>query len=293
MDGIECAGGVDGDAGGAVEEVLHDPAGARALAEPLVDQGVGDIGETSIPPHTGSRASRAIGLTALPVMALWALYGLVWSPPDAAQGEAVRLFYVHVPIATLLSVACLVTTVSSAMWLRRRSPGWDALAVAGGELAVLFGVLTLVTGAVWGRPTWGTYWSWDPRLTTSALLVVLAIGYLALRGVAPNGGVGGSVPAAIVGLLLLPNALLVRYSIDLWDGLHQTATISTFDVSMEGDMLVAWWLGLLSGILVFVWLLIHRFRVAHLEQQVDRYDLGAAVAARRAEAGRKAEEDDS
>lgn len=250
-----------------------------SLAEP------GDVAE-----HTGSRSTRALGLAILPLMALWAAYSLVWSEPDARQGDAVRLFYVHVPVAILLSLACMVTTLASAMWLRRRSPGWDAVALAGGELAALFGVLTLVTGAVWGRPTWGTYWSWDPRLTTSALLVVLAIGYLALRGVAPDGGVGGSVPAAILGLLLLPNAILVRYSVDLWDGLHQTATINTLDVSMEGDMLVSWWLGMLVGILVFVWLLTHRFRLAYLDQQVHRHELDAAVAERRAEAGLSAED---
>lgn len=273
---------------GAFGEPSRDPGGVEP-DDGAGAAGLGDVGVTGAPAHTGSRASRAIGLALVPVLALWALYGLVWSPPDADQGEAARLFYVHVPIAILLSVACLVTTVSSAMWLRRRTPGWDALAVSGGELAALFGVLTLLTGAIWGRPTWGTYWSWDPRLTTSALLVVLAIGYLALRGVAPNGGVGGSVPAAILGLLLLPNSILVRYSVDLWDGLHQTATINTLDVSMEGDMLFAWWLGMLSGVLVFAWLLIHRFRVAHLEQQVHRYDLGAAVTARRAEAGLEVE----
>lgn len=271
---------------GSLGEHSRDPGvvqpGDGDLAGPAAS---GDGATSGAPTHTGSLFTRVVGFTLLPVLVLWALYGLVWSPPDTVQGDAARLFYVHVPIATLLSVACLVTTVSSAMWLRRRTPGWDALAVSGGELAVLFGVLTLLTGAIWGRPTWGTYWSWDPRLTTSALLVVLAVGYLAVRGVAPDGGVGGSVPAAIVGLLLLPNMILVRYSVDLWDGLHQTATINTMDVSMEGDMLVAWWLGLLSGVLVLVWLMVHRFRVAHLEQQMLRQDLGAAVAARRAEAG--------
>jgi heme exporter protein C len=255
---------------------------------PNGDQG-GD--DTVVSAHTGSRLTRALGLVILPLLALWALYGLVWSPPASDMGDAVRLFYVHVPVATLMSTACLVTSVGSVMWLRRRTPGWDAIAVTGGELAALFGVLTLVTGSVWGRPTWGTYWSWDPRLTTSALLVVLAIGYLALRAVEPDGGVGGSVPAAIAGLLLFPNAVLVRYSVDLWRGLHQEATINTFDVSMEGDMLVAWALGMVVGVLVFVWLAVHRFRVAHLEQQVHHHDLAAAVADRRAEAGLTPEED--
>jgi heme exporter protein C len=235
------------------------------------------------PAHTGSPATRALGLAAVGLSVLWGLYGLVWSPPEVDMGDVVRLLYVHVPAATLLYVACALTTVSSAMWLRRRSSGWDALAVSAAELAAIFGALTLFTGAIWGRPTWGTYWTWDPRLTTTALLEVLIIGYLALRRVEPSGGVGGYTPAAVLGLLLLPNVVIVRYSVDWWRSLHQGATLNTLTPTIEGDMLVALVLGLLTGALVFIWLLVHRFRVAHLAQQVERHDLDAAIAARRAE----------
>jgi heme exporter protein C len=224
-----------------------------------------------------------VGLAALASSVLWALYGLVWSPPEVDMGDVVRLLYVHVPAATLLYIACALTTVSSAMWLRRRSSGWDALAVSAAELAAIFGALTLLTGSIWGRPTWGTYWTWDPRLTTTALLQVLIIGYLALRRVEPSGGVAGFAPAAVLGLLLLPNVVIVRYSVDWWRSLHQGATLNTLTPTIEGDMLVSLMLGLLTGGLVFVWLLIHRFRVAYLEQQVGRHDLDAAIAARRAE----------
>lgn len=235
------------------------------------------------PAHTGSRATRLLGLAALAMSVLWVLYGLVWSPPEVDMGDVVRLLYVHVPAATLLYVACALTTVSSAMWLRRRSSGWDALAISAAELAAIFGALTLLTGSIWGRPTWGTYWTWDPRLTTTALLEVLIIGYLALRRVEPSGGVGGYTPAAVLGLLLLPNVVIVRYSVDWWRSLHQGATLNTLTPTIEGDMLVALVLGLLTGALVFIWLLVHRFRVAYLAQQVGQHDLEAAIAARRAE----------
>jgi heme exporter protein C len=247
--------------------------------------GAASVGDAGAPEHTGSQATRVLGLAALVSAVFWALHGLVWSPPEVDMGDVVRLLYVHVPAATLLYAACAITTVSSAMWLRRRTPGWDALAVSAAELAAVFGVLTLLTGSIWGRPTWGTYWTWDPRLTTTALLQVLIIGYLALRRVEPSGGAVGYTPAAIVGLLLLPNVVIVRYSVDWWRSLHQGATLNTLTPSIEGDMLVSLMLGLLTGGLVFLWLMIHRFRVAHLEQQVGQYDLEAAVAARRAEVG--------
>jgi heme exporter protein C len=199
------------------------------------------------------------------------------------MGDLVRLLYVHVPVAILFYVGAGITTFASLMWLRQRSPGWDALAVSGAELGVVFGAVTLLTGSIWGKPTWGTFWTWDARLTSTSLLEVLLIGYLAVRRVDPSPS-GGSARASILGLLLFPNVIIVHFSVDWWRSLHQPATVTRLDPTIEGDMLVALMVGILAGSLVFAWLLIHRFRLAWLEQQVEQHDLDAAVAARRAEA---------
>ena len=238
--------------------------------------------EPTAPAHTGSLATRVLGVAALATLVLWALYGLVWSPADREMDDLVRLLYVHVPVAILFYVGAGLTTFASLMWLRRRSAGWDALAVSAAELGVVFGALTLLTGAIWGRPTWGTFWTWDARLTSTALLEVLLIGYLAVRRVDPSPS-GGSARASILGLLLFPNVIIVHYSVDWWRSLHQPATVTRLDPTIEGDMLVALMVGMVAGGLVFAWLLIHRFRLAWLEQHVERHDLEAAVAARRAE----------
>ncbi|MGH9213364.1 MAG: cytochrome c biogenesis protein CcsA [Acidimicrobiales bacterium] len=235
------------------------------------------------PETTGSPATRVLGIASLGALVLWALYGLWWSPPDVEQGDGVRLFYVHVPSAILAYGGCFLTTLASAMWLRRRTPGWDALASAGAELGLVFVTITIAAGSLWGRITWGTYWTWDARLTSTALLAVMLLGYVALRRVEITPS--GSVRAAVLGLLLLPNVLIVNRSVEWWRSLHQEATITKLDPSIEGEMLVAFAVGMVAGLLVFAWLLIHRFRVAWLEQQVERHDLDAAVAARRAEAG--------
>jgi heme exporter protein C len=249
----------------------------------VTDVSESDVSDEAAPAHTGSLATRVLGLLTLAVLVLWGLYGLVWSPPDAEFDDLVRLLYVHVPVAVLLYAGCAVTTLASAMWLRRRTPGWDALAVSGAELGAIFGVLTLLSGAIWGKPTWGTYWTWDARLTSTALLEVLLIGYLALRRV-EAWPAGGSKRAAVLGLLLVPNVVIVHYSVDWWRSLHQPATTLKGDPSIQGDMLVALMLGMLGGGLLFVWLLIHRFRLAWLEQRVEQHELDAAVAARLAEA---------
>jgi heme exporter protein C len=241
-------------------------------------------GETAGPAHTGSAASRLLGLATLAALALLALYGLVISPADAEMGDAVRLMYVHVPSAVLLYAGCAVTTAASAAWLRRRTPGWDALAGAAAEVALVFAVITLVTGSLWGRPTWGTYWVWDARLTSTAVLTALLVGYLALRSLDLDPG-ARSARAAVLGLLLVPNVVVVNRSVAWWRSVHQDATLSRLDPTIDGDMLVALAVGFLALGLAFAWLMIHRFRLAWLELHADRIDLDAALAARRAEAG--------
>ncbi len=235
------------------------------------------------PASTGSRATRVIGLLALAAIGLLVLYGLVISPADVEMADSVRLYYVHVPSAICLALGCLITTVASALWLRRRSAGWDALAEAGGEVALVFAAITLLTGSLWGRPTWGTYWTWDARLTSTAVLTAMLVGYLALRRLDLDPD-ARSVRAAVLGLLLLPNFVVVNRSVEWWRSLHQESTLFKLDPSIEGDMLVALMIGYLTFGLIFTWLMIHRFRVAWLEQAADRVDLDAALATRRAEA---------
>jgi heme exporter protein C len=247
-----------------------------------VQPNLGD-NDVAVPDHTGSHGTRVLGLAALAALGLWAMFGLVISPPDVQQGDAVRLFYVHVPSAILAYTGCFLTTMASAFWLRKRTPGWDALASASAELGLVFVVITLFTGSVWGRITWGTYWTWDARLTSTALLAVMLLGYLALRRVEMSPA--GSTRVAILGLLLLPNVLLVNRSVEWWRSLHQQSTLIKLDPEIQGDHLVAFFFGMVAGALVFAWLLMHRFRLAWLEQQAERHDLDAAVAERRAEAG--------
>jgi heme exporter protein C len=235
------------------------------------------------PASTASPATRVIGLLALAGVALLVLYGLVISPADREMADSVRLMYVHVPSATYLYLGCFVTTVASGLWVWKRTPGWDALAEAGAEVGLVFAAITLLTGSLWGRPTWGTYWTWDARLTSTAVLTALLVGYLALRRLDLDPD-ARSTRAAVLGLLLVPNVIVVNRSVEWWRSLHQESTLVRLDPTIEGDMLTALMVGFLAIGLVFTWLMIHRFRVAWLEQQAERVDLEEALAARRAEA---------
>lgn len=238
-------------------------------------------------PTTSSPATRGLGGLTLAGMALLLAYTFAWSPADVAQKDAVRLMYIHVPTAIMAFAACFITTVASALWLRRRSEGWWVLGGAAAEVGVLLTGITLLTGSLWGRITWGTYWDWDPRITSTTLLFILLVGYLALRRIDNEAGDAAQrgMRGAIVGLLLFPNVMIVHFSVDWWRSLHQTATITRLDPSIEGTMLFTLMLGIVVFGLLFAWLLVHRFRLGWLEGQVGATGLDAALVERRAEAG--------
>jgi heme exporter protein C len=224
-----------------------------------------------------------VGLLAAGGAVALLVFALVLSPADRIQGEAVRLMYLHVPAAICMYLCVGLLGLGSAMWLVKKTPGWDVLAAAAAEVGLVFTTLTLVTGMLWGRPTWGVYWVWDARLTTTAMLAVLLAGYLALRRVPAAAG-SRSRRAAVAGLLVVIDLPLIHYSVTWWRTLHQGETIATTDVKIDGLMLFSLFLGMAVGVLVTVWLLIHRFRVAWLEEEVEQGGLDLALAERRAEA---------
>ncbi len=234
------------------------------------------------PAHTGSPATRALGVLTLLALAATLLFGLVLSPADQAQSDAARLFYVHVPSAILTYVSFFITAAGSIMWLTKKSTWWDRVAAASAEIGVVFTGLCLVTGSLWGRPTWGTYWEWDPRLTATALLFLLFAGYLAVRRLPADPAVRAR-RSAVVGLVAFVDVPIVHFAVDWWRSLHQDATLGTLDVKIEGIMLFSFFLGLVALAGVYAWLLIHRFRLAWLEDELDASSLDAAIAERRAE----------
>jgi heme exporter protein C len=243
-----------------------------------------EAGTAPAPPSgTGSLATRILGFTILAGCALLAWLAFVVSGPDTELGDTVRLLYVHVPSAITAYLACFVCAAGSAMYLWKRSEWWDMVAGASGEIATVYAALTLVTGMLWGKPTWGTYWQWDARLTTTLMLFMLLLGYLALRKTSFDPEVAAR-RAAIVGLLLVPNIIVVNRSVEWWRTLHQKTTLVRLDPQIEGWQLFTFFYAWVLMIFVFAWLLIHRFRLAWLELQASGVDLTEAIEARRAEA---------
>ena len=240
-------------------------------------------GHAPAPTGTGSTGTKVLGAVAVVLVALTALYGLVISPPDRQLGETIRIIYMHVPTVSVAYIAFIITAVSSAMYLWKRTEFWDLLGASSAELGVLFFALTILEGALWGKTTWGTFWEWEPRLTTSAVLLLIYIGYLAVRAI-PADARTRATRSAIVGLVAVVNIPIVHKAVDWWRGLHQGRTVmSTIDPEMGGSQLFAMYLALLAGLVVFVWLLIHRFRVAFLAERAADAGLEHAIEQRRVE----------
>jgi heme exporter protein C len=235
---------------------------------------------------TGTKATRVIGALALIGLGWLLLFGLVISPPDENQGQAVRMLYVHVPTVWLAYLAFGVTALGSILYLipKTRSLAWDRIAGASAEIGVVFTALTLVAGAIWGRITWGVYWTWDARLTTTALLFVLFLGYLAIRRL-PAPPDQRARRCAIAGLIAFIDVPIVHLSVTWWRTLHQDATIKTIgDVEIGGSMLFSLFVGVVAFTLVYIWLMIHKTRVMVLEDALDDHGLELALEERRAEA---------
>jgi heme exporter protein C len=148
---------------------------------------------------------------------------------------------------------------------------------------VIFTGLCLLTGSLWGRPSWGAYWVWDARLTSTALLFLLYIGYLTVRRLPADTDVRNR-RSAYVALLAFVDVPIVHFSVSWWRSLHQDATITRIDPTIHGLMLFSLMLGFAVFSLLYAWLLIHRFRVAWLEDEVEEQGLEQAIEARRAEA---------
>jgi heme exporter protein C len=214
------------------------------------------------------------------------VFAFALSPEDDVQQDAVRMLYIHVPMAFLTYLAFMVTTVGSVLWLWKRSVWWDIVAHASAEAGVIFCGLTLFTGSVWGRPTWGTYWEWgDVRLVTTLILFLVYVGYLSVRSL---GGDDDAVAtrAAVVGLIGAVNLPIVNRSVEWWFNrtLHQQSSLT--DGKLEDLTLFTMFLGLAVLFAIYVWMMIHRFRLGWLERERRALELDEALDARRAEAVR-------
>jgi heme exporter protein C len=210
-------------------------------------------------------AARVLGwLAALALVAgLVAAFG--YAPREAVQGNVQRIMYLHVPAVLTAYLAFGLVFLGSLGYLLTRRPGWDRLALAAAEPGVLFTGITIASGSIWGKPTWGTWWTWDARLTSTAVLFLVYVGYLLLRGMVDEPDRRARA-AAVVGILGAANIPIVHFSVKWWRALHQPATILGPESSpIATPIALALFTNWIAFTLLFAYLLAKRMQIARLE----------------------------
>ncbi|CAM3223622.1 heme exporter protein CcmC [Ectopseudomonas mendocina] len=195
------------------------------------------------------------------------VWGLAFAPPDYQQGNSFRIIYIHVPAAFLAQSIYVTLAVAGLVGLVWKMKLADVALQQAAPIGAWMTAIALLTGAIWGKPTWGTYWVWDARLTSMLILLFLYFGVIALGNAISNRDSAAKACAvlAIVGVINIP---IIKYSVEWWNSLHQTAT---FKVTEKPAMPVEMWLPLLLAVLGFYCffgaVLLYRMRLEVLKRE--------------------------
>jgi heme exporter protein C len=200
-------------------------------------------------------------------------YAVMTSPADAMMGHLQKILYVHVPAAWVTFGAFGVVLVASLHFLFKEDERSDLLAASAAEIGSMFCGLTLVQGMLWGRPTWGVWWSWDARLTSTLVLFLIFIGYLALRSFVEDPARRGQWSAA-VGILGAINVPVVWMSVRWWRTLHQ---IQSNPRAVSPEYLRGWVLNVVSFSVLGLWLVWKRYEAARFERAAEHAAQEAAL----------------
>lgn len=194
----------------------------------------------------------------------------VWVPSDRVQGVVQRIFYFHVPLAMMTFSAFGVVAIASILFLWRGDRFWDRLAHSCAEVGMVFCTLVLVTGPIWARPIWGTWWTWDARLTTTLILWLIYAAYLMLRSLSGTGDQGARY-AAVLGIVGAIDIPIINRSVYWWRTIHPAVLITREGGSGLSDprMQATFGVCMLAFLLLFVWLLWVRNESGRLHDAVE------------------------
>ena len=221
-----------------------------------------------------------LGALALGFIVAGLYLALVHVPPDAYQGEVQRIMYLHIPSILTAYLSFFIVFIASCLYLWKRDRRDDNLAYAAAEIGVLFTALTIFEGSVWGKNTWGVWWTWDARLTLTAILLLIFVGYMMMRSLIEDENRGAACGAVlgIIGFLDIP---LIHMSVYWWRTLHQPPSILRPDKSpwenIHPTMLVALAVNLIAFVLLSFYLLGRRIRLGELREEIKRERLDRGV----------------
>ena len=217
-----------------------------------------------------SRA-RFLGALALITIAFGLYWALVQAPRDALQGDVQRIMYLHLPSILTAYLSFFLVFIGSCLYLWKREKRDDNLAHSAAELGVLFTALTIIEGAIWGKPTWGVWWTWDARLTLTAILLLIYSGYLMLRSLIDDED-RAALSAAILGIIGFLDIPLIHMSVYWWRTLHQPPSILRPDKlpweNVHPAMLTALAINFVGFLLLYFYLLSLRLRLGEVRSEI-------------------------
>ena len=211
--------------------------------------------------------SRMLGWIAALALGAGLVMAFGVAPREITQGNVQRIMYLHVPTVLVAYLAFAVVLVASIVYLWRRDPAADRLAHASAEIGVIFTGITIAAGAIWGKPTWGTWWTWDARLTSVAILFVMYLGYLLLRGMIEDGERAARY-AAVLGIIAALDIPLVHFSVYWWRTLHQPPSLlRPGPASVPRAIVLALVVNLVAFALLYAYFLVKRVGVLRREEE--------------------------
>jgi len=217
-----------------------------------------------------TRGRKLLGASALLSVLAGLYFGLIEAPPDAYQGNAQRIMYLHIPSILTAYLSFFIVFIGSCLFLWKREKRDDILASSAAEIGVLFTALTILEGSIWGKPTWGVWWTWDARLTLTAILLLIFIGYLMLRSLIED-ETRAAVCSAVLGIIGFLDIPLIHMSVYWWRTLHQPPSILRPDKmpweNIHPSMLIALAVNFVAFILLYFYLLSLRFHVGEMEEE--------------------------
>ena len=199
------------------------------------------------------------------LMALTLYMVYMWVPTEQNLGVSQRIFYFHVPLGWIGMVSIIVVAVASILHLYTGKQKWDDLAYSTAELGIIFASLILITGAIWGKPVWGVWWTWDAKLTTTLVLWFIYAGYLMVRAYGPAGTQGRRF-ASVIALIGAIDAPIIYKATDWWRSAHPERNVPS---DLNEQMALTFLVSLVTFTIIYVYLLMERYSLRRSESDLD------------------------
>ena len=228
--------------------------------------------------RTGTLVRDGLLIASAALMAVTLYLVFFWVPTEQNLGVSQRIFYFHVPLGWLGMICIVIVAIASALHLKTKNEKWDSIAFATAELGVVFATLIIVTGAIWAKPVWGVWWTWDAKLTTTLILWFIYVSYLMVRAYGPKGTQGARF-GSVVALIGAVDAPIIYMATVWWRTAHPELNVGPLAESggLDSRMYLTFLISMIAFTVMFAYLLMARYSLRQSERALDELHQAAAL----------------